>query len=202
MLQQSAELRIGRPTIGNVARLELDNLDRLGVYSRLHFQDRSFTNLEEFRYAGALARVLEEHGVSPGDRVFVMMPNSPVLNAAFQASWMIGAVIVPVMPQWTAEEIAEILRSASPKVALTVPALASRLREADALARTLRHVFVVGECDPAAGSGRRRKARSSAAGRNSHQSLLRRLGHDLLYLRNHRRAKRRHADAWEHGRGG
>jgi long-chain acyl-CoA synthetase len=156
MIQQPAELRIGRPIIGNVARLELDNLDRFGVYPRLHFQQRTFTNLEEFREAGSLARVLKEYGVSPGDRVLAMMPNSPELNAAFQAMWMLGAAIVPVMPQWTAEEVAEILRGAAPTVALTIPPLIQRLREADAAVRTLRHVLVFGECEPGVGLDIRR----------------------------------------------
>jgi long-chain acyl-CoA synthetase len=149
-MQQTAELRIARPTIGNVARLELDNLDRLGVYPRLHFHDRTFTNLEELQHSGALAYVLKQYGVVPGDRVLAIMPNSPELTAAFEAVWMLGAVIVPVMPQWTAEELSQILRGATPKIAITVPALAARVREADAAARTLTHVLVCGECDPAA----------------------------------------------------
>ncbi len=148
-MQQTAELRITRPTIGNVATLELDNLDRLGVYPRLHFHDRTFTNLEEFHYSGALADVLKEFGVGPGDRVLAFMPNSPELAAAFQAVWLLGAVMVPVMPQWTAEELSQILRGASPKIAITVPALAGRVRDADAATRTLAHVLVCGECDPA-----------------------------------------------------
>ncbi|HYL75922.1 MAG TPA: AMP-binding protein, partial [Bryobacteraceae bacterium] len=86
---------------GNLARLELEHLDRFGVYPRLHFEDRIYTNLEEFRLAGTLARLLKEHGVTPGDRVLVMMPNSPELTAAFPAIWMLGAAITPVIPQWT-----------------------------------------------------------------------------------------------------
>ncbi len=93
-------------TSGNLARLELDNIDRFGVYTRLDFEDRSYTNLQELNYAGSLARLLREYISDPGDRVLVMMPNSPELTAAFPATWMIGATIVPVIPQWTAGEVA------------------------------------------------------------------------------------------------
>src|SRR5690348_17122635 len=95
----------------NLARLELDNLDHFGVYPRLHFEDRSYTNLEEFHMAGTLARLLKEHNVTLGDRVLVMMPNSPELTAAFPAIWMLGAAIIPVIPQWTQSEVAQIIRN-------------------------------------------------------------------------------------------
>src|SRR5580704_10502765 len=127
MAQQVAALRSGRFTLRNIARLEQDNMERFGVYKRLHFQDRTYTNLEEFRSAGSLARVLGDFGVVPGDRVLVMVPNSPELFAAFQAIWTVGALIVPIMPQWTSEEVSEILHTATPTIALTIPPLASRI---------------------------------------------------------------------------
>ena len=48
----------------------------------------------------------------PGDRVVLVMPNTPELTACFQAIWTMGGVVVPVMPQWTAPEIAHVLKDA------------------------------------------------------------------------------------------
>src|SRR5579871_5533942 len=93
---------------GNLARLELENIERFGVYTRLYFEERSYTNAEELRYAGALARVLEGYGVRRGDRVLLMMPNMPELTAAFQAIWTIGATVIPVIAQWTSGEVGHI----------------------------------------------------------------------------------------------
>jgi len=129
---------------GNFARVELENIERFGEYTRLYYEDRSFTNVDELRYAGWLARVLEGYGVRPGDRVVTMLPNSPELTAAFQAVWMIGAAIVPVIPQWTAGEVANILRGAEPAVALTIPPLAERLTQANAGVQTLKQILVFG----------------------------------------------------------
>lgn len=134
-------------TAGNLARLDLENIERFGEYTRLYFDDRTFSNVEELRYAGRLARVLEGYGVRRGDRVVVMLPNSPELSAAFQANWMLGAAIVPVIPQWTAGEIANILRGAEPLVALTVPALAERLAQANSEVRTLKQILVFGPAE-------------------------------------------------------
>ena len=133
-------------TAGNLARLELDNIERFGVYPRLVFEDRSYTNLEELHNAGALARLLREYVRSSSDRVLVMMPNSPELMAAFPAIWTIGATIVPVIPQWTAGEVADVLRNSEATVALTVPSLAEKLEEARLATGSLRHLLVFGEC--------------------------------------------------------
>jgi long-chain acyl-CoA synthetase len=131
----------------NLAQLDFDNLERFGAYTRLHFEGRSYTNLEELRMAGSLARVLQEFGVKPQDRVLVMMPNSPELTAAFTAIWTIGTTIVPVIPQWTAGEVAEIFRNSSATVVLTVPRLAARLAEAAAAAGNVKHLLVFGEAE-------------------------------------------------------
>jgi long-chain acyl-CoA synthetase len=134
-------------TSGNLAQLELLNIERFGVYTRLHFEDRSYTNLEELRYAGSLARLLREYSVGTGDRVVVMMPNSPELTAAFPAIWTIGATIVPVIPQWTSGEVADVLRNSEATVALTVPSLANRMDEARLATGSLRRLLVFGESD-------------------------------------------------------
>jgi len=148
-MQQAIETQEISSTTGNLARLELENIERFGVYTRLYFEDRSYTNVEELRYAGSLARVLEGYGVRRGDRVVVMMPNSPELTAAFQAVWMIGAAIVPVIPQWTPGEVANLIRNAEPVVALTVPGLAQRLDQANTDVKAFKHLLVFGENDVA-----------------------------------------------------
>ncbi|MBZ5609440.1 MAG: AMP-binding protein [Acidobacteriia bacterium] len=146
-MKQAATVR--SDALGNLAGLELENLERFGIYTRLHFEGRSYTNLEELQLAGSWARLLEDFGVSRDDRVLVMMPNSPELTAAFPGIWMLGAAIVPVIPQWTAAEVADILRNSDATVAVTVPRLAGRLKEASAAAGTLRHLLVLGESEAA-----------------------------------------------------
>ena len=116
-----------RTRSGNIAHLDIANVERFGSYQRLYFEDRSYSNTEELTYAGRLARILADHGVEAGDRVLVVMPNSPDLLALFQATWLIGAVIVPIMPQWTPSEILPVVRNAHPAVFVTIPPLAERM---------------------------------------------------------------------------
>jgi len=117
-------------TSANVAGLELENLARFGTYRRLRFEGHSYTNVEELQYAGSLAFVLRERGIGPGDRVIVVMPNTPDLTASLQAIWVIGGVVVPIMPYWTAAEISYALRQSQAIAVITLPALVARVHEA------------------------------------------------------------------------
>lgn len=133
----------------NVARLELDYLEKYGTYTRLQYESRSWTNIEELLHAARLARVLRTRNVARGDRVLVLLPNTPDLTASFQAIWSLGAVMCPIMPQWTAAEIAHVLNNSGARVVLTCPALAARVREAAQGITTVRHRLVLGETDEA-----------------------------------------------------
>lgn len=146
-MQAAASLPSQLTISANVACLELENLDRFGTYTRLHYEGRSYTNVEELQHAGRLARILRERGVLPGDRVMVLMPNSPDLTACFQAIWTIGAVMCPVMPLWTATEVGHVLQNSGASVVLTVPGLAARVRDAACGVGTLKHCLVFGETD-------------------------------------------------------
>jgi long-chain acyl-CoA synthetase len=131
----------------NIACREIENIERFGTYTRLYFEDRCFTNADELERAGKLARVLYHYGVRRGDRVVVMLPNSPELTASFQAIWTLGAAIVPIIPQWTAGEVLQILRSARPAFGLSTGSLAARMDEANAEVKTLRSLLVFGESE-------------------------------------------------------
>jgi long-chain acyl-CoA synthetase len=131
----------------NVALLEHENVAQFGTYTRLHYEDRSFTNVDELQYAGRIARVLRDRGVRAGDRVLAALPNSPELTAFFQAAWTIGAVAVPIAAQWSVPEIAYGLTNSTPTALLTVPALAPRIRETCAGAGVSARLLCFGETD-------------------------------------------------------
>src|SRR5690606_8776589 len=86
----------------------------------------------------------------PGDRVVVMMTTCIEVPAAFQAIWRLGAVIVPIMPQLIAPEVAYIVRNSGAQLVLTSPQLAPIVAAATAEAPGFREILVFGEC-PTAG---------------------------------------------------
>ncbi|QES50883.1 acyl-CoA synthetase [Streptomyces venezuelae] len=57
----------------------------------------------------SLAGHLAAHGVRPGDRVAVMLQNTPHLVLAVLAAWKAGAVVVPLNPMYKAAEVRHVL---------------------------------------------------------------------------------------------
>lgn len=71
--------------------------------------------------AEILRRRLETHGVHPGDRVAVLMPNHPDFVVSWLAVLARGAILVPLNPLYTQTELAKLLHSASPRLLLCLP---------------------------------------------------------------------------------
>jgi long-chain acyl-CoA synthetase len=143
----SPKLSPGAVSRANVAFLEYDNIEQYGNYTRLHYDNRSYTNIEELQYAGRIACTLRERGIRPGDRVLAVMPNTPELAATFQAIWTIGAVMVAVNPQWSVAELAYALNDSGAVAVLTFPVLAGRINEALIASKMFPRLLCFGETD-------------------------------------------------------
>jgi len=129
----------------NTAQLAIDALDRFGEYESQYFEGRWYTNVELMRRAGALASVLQDRGVKPGDRVVVMMHSCLEVPHAFHAIARIGAVIVPLMPQLIAHEVRFIIEDSGAQTVITEPELAPRVVEATQGIAGFRQTLVCGE---------------------------------------------------------
>jgi acyl-CoA synthetase (AMP-forming)/AMP-acid ligase II len=80
--------------------------------------------------AAALAAVLRERGIGPGDLVAVSMPNLAWWPVVALGIWRSGAAISPLSPLWTAEESARVLAGAAPRLAIAFAPFAGQMREA------------------------------------------------------------------------
>src|SRR5690348_8136736 len=69
--------------------------------------------------AERVARSLAALGVAPGDRVAVLMPNSPQCLAALFGTALAGAIVVPINARFKAPEMRHILADSGAKVVLT-----------------------------------------------------------------------------------
>jgi myxalamid-type nonribosomal peptide synthetase MxaA len=75
----------------------------------------------------ALAGVLAERGVAPGDRVAVLLERSPDLLAALLAAWRVGALYVPLDASFPPKRLAYMLDDAGVSAVLTSGSLAHLL---------------------------------------------------------------------------
>ena len=71
----------------------------------IHYFDHTLNYNDIKNMAVALAAALFDMGIAAGDRVVVVMQNSPQAVIACLAIWMRNAVVVPLNPMYTADEL-------------------------------------------------------------------------------------------------
>jgi len=77
--------------------------------------------------ASFAARLVDEFGVQPGDRVVIAMRNYPEWSIAFFAATAVGAVAVPLNAWWTGEELAFGIADSGARVVVADGARLARL---------------------------------------------------------------------------
>ena len=90
----------------------------------LRCDDLQFTYAEFDAAAARVATLLERAGVEPGDRVGLMLPNTPAFAIAFYGIMYRGAVAVPMNPLLKAREVSYYLSNSGAKALFATPAFA------------------------------------------------------------------------------
>lgn len=100
------------------------------VFARNEGEDYSFARFHEM--SDRIASGLRRRGVVPGDRVAVMLANSPTAIALLLALAKCGAVWIPLNVQLRAAQLRYILDHAEPKAVIARADLVSLIRESGA----------------------------------------------------------------------
>jgi long-chain acyl-CoA synthetase len=90
----------------------------------LRCDDLQFTFAELDAAAARVATLLERAGIEPGDRVGVMLPNTPAFAIAFYGIMYRGAVAVPMNPLLKSREVSFYLSNSGAKALFAAPAFA------------------------------------------------------------------------------
>ena len=128
----------------NLAALAEAAFHRLGDYDSLVFEGRTYRSGELFERACRVSSGLAKLGVSPGERVVVLMANCPEVGITYSAIWRAGAVVTPVVFLISPPELQHILADSGAVAVVTTPELLATVSAAAAGAPQLRHVIVVG----------------------------------------------------------
>jgi acyl-CoA synthetase len=117
--QYEAEGWWTRDTLGDLlaARLESTPNAAFRVHSEVRPWSGTYRDVE--RVARRLAGGLRSRGVGPGDVIAFQLPNWMEAAAAFWASALLGAVVVPIVHFYGRKELGYILGNTKPKVFLT-----------------------------------------------------------------------------------
>jgi long-chain acyl-CoA synthetase len=108
------------------------NAQRFPRRVALEFLGRSLTYLELWREVEAFAKGLQEAGLRPGDRVAIMLPNSPQFVIAFYGTLLAGGVGVNVNPLYTPRELRHQLKDAGVQALVILDQLLPRYQEVKA----------------------------------------------------------------------
>jgi long-chain acyl-CoA synthetase len=101
-----------------------DHGDRLAV----ELGDRGLTYAELDALAGRTAAFLVAHGVAPGDRVGLMLPNLPEFPVLYYGIVRAGGVVVPMNPLLKPREIAHYVRDSGMALLLAWDSVADQAR--------------------------------------------------------------------------
>lgn len=81
----------------------------------------------------AITAFLENAGIVPGDKVAILSTSMPNWGAVYYAITFMGAVVVPVLPDFHASEISNILEHSESKAIFVSAGLMSKLTDENAL---------------------------------------------------------------------
>ncbi|MGB7409125.1 MAG: AMP-binding protein, partial [Pontixanthobacter sp.] len=86
----------------------------------VHFMGRTFSYADLYADARKFAAALMRHGIAPGDRVGLFLPNVPIYVAAYYGAMMAGAVVVNFSPLYTVEELSHQVKDSGTRMLVTL----------------------------------------------------------------------------------
>jgi carnitine-CoA ligase len=110
----------------------------------LIFKDRRWTYAEFQREVERVANGFVRLGVKKGERIAFLLPNSAEFLFATFAVTRIGAIFVPLNPQYTAEEAEYVLQHSEASTVLTSPELLALVDSVRTKLPDLKQVIVTG----------------------------------------------------------
>ncbi|HWC36324.1 MAG TPA: AMP-binding protein [Mycobacteriales bacterium] len=114
----------------NLAALSDEHFAKTGDYESLFFEGKMYSTGELHDRSQRFATGLQSIGVEPGDRVIVLMMNTPEVFVSYNAIWRAGAVVTPVLFLISPVELHHILEHSGAKEAILTPELVPLLQSA------------------------------------------------------------------------
>ncbi|MFI9503673.1 long-chain fatty acid--CoA ligase [Nocardia sp. NPDC052566] len=116
----------------SVAAILAESARRRPDHPAIVFGPASLSYAELWLAARRYAAVLRAHGIGPGDRVVLILPNTPHFPMAYYGALALGATVVPVPTLLRAAEIAHVLRDCDAAAVICAAPLLDRLGESAA----------------------------------------------------------------------
>jgi len=114
----------------NLARLFTDTAADRPEAIALRLDEQTFSYRQVAEASERVAGLLGAHGVRPGDRVAIMLPNVPEFAFVYYGALRAGGVVVPMNPLLKAREVAYYLSDSGARMVFASPAAAPEVSAA------------------------------------------------------------------------
>jgi long-chain acyl-CoA synthetase len=128
----------------HLAKLAERSFERHGDYESLHFEGRWYRSGELFDRSRRLGGGLVELGIEPGDRVVVMMANTPDVGVTYNGLWRSGAAITPAIFLLPPPELHHILEHSEARAIVATPEFLPNVKQAAEGVDTLKWIISTG----------------------------------------------------------
>lgn len=117
------------PSGRTVPDLLLDAAQRYPERAALHFLGKNTSYAELVKRARRFAKALQRSGVQPGDRVAIMLPNTPQYVVAFYGTLLAGGIVANTSPLYTAAELEHQLTDSGSETLVILDSMYPRYAE-------------------------------------------------------------------------
>lgn len=129
----------------NLVELSEQNVEKFGEITHFIYQEKEYTNLRMQHEANKVAHGLKNIGVKPGDKVLVMLMNSPDVLISYQGILRARAIIIPIIFLLGPKEVAHIMKNSEAVAIITTRAFIDTINLSRQGVETLKHVIIVEE---------------------------------------------------------
>ena len=114
-------------TLGGILRSTAARFGNNRAFAWVGEEGYTYNDVE--RLAGSLHNFLMEHGVSQGDRVTILGTNMPKWPVVYLAVTSMGAVAVPILPDFTSEEVENVIEHSESKLIFVSESLVQKVQK-------------------------------------------------------------------------
>lgn len=109
------------------------------------FQSEKITYQELYKQVQALANGLKNLGINRGDKIGLLMTNSPQFVISYFAVTTLGAIVVPLNTMFKGEELTYILKDAQAKLLITMDNFSKLATELSDKVPELENIIIYGQ---------------------------------------------------------
>lgn len=125
----------------NIAQFLIQSAERYPSAPALFFMGKTINYRELLDWCYKLANTLQDLGIMKGDRVAVMLPNSPQSVISYYGALLAGATVVMTNPLYVERELEHQLKDSGAKVIITLDLFLDRVNKVKE-GTVLTHVLV------------------------------------------------------------